>query len=172
MGVIYAENTNAMFDPEEDDAFELFPELLPAVNLEIKGIDVFVLLWRVFRVLHGIVGAPAKPFRMFLYIGVIRRTLKGDIQRYFNMILAGLAQKALEILQGAKFRMYGLVPSFVRSNSPRGPRVIWIGYGVVVSPFTVCAANRVDGGQIEDVEPHCRDVGKTGLAVLEGSVTA
>ena len=63
MGVINPKNANSLLYPEADDAFKFFPELLPILGLEVKGINVLILFRRVFSILHGIVWPPAEPGR-------------------------------------------------------------------------------------------------------------
>ena len=105
MGVIYAKDANTLFDPEDDDTFEFVPELLPVLGLELEGINILVFLRWVLGVLYSVIRAPAEPFRVSLHVGMVRRTLKGDIQRDFDVMFAGLGHEALEILQRAKFWM-------------------------------------------------------------------
>ena len=98
VGVINPKNANSLLDPEADDAVKFFPELLPILGLEVKGINVFILFRRVFRILHGIVRPPAEPVGMLPDIRVVRRPLEGNIQGHFQVKLPGPGHKMPEIL--------------------------------------------------------------------------
>src|SRR5919108_4252205 len=100
MGVVDAEDTHALLDPEAENALEFLPECLPMLCIEVKGIDVLIFLGRIFRVLHGAIRAPPEPLRVLLYIGMIGGTLEGDIDRYLDPIFLGCGEQAPEIVQG------------------------------------------------------------------------
>ena len=89
MRVVDPKDAHALVNPELHHALQLFPELAPLLGLEVEGIDVLVLLGRVFRILDRPIGALAEPLRMLGNIGMIGRTLESDIQRQLDAVLSG-----------------------------------------------------------------------------------
>src|SRR5690606_30554768 len=59
--------------------------------------NVFIFFRWIFRKLYGPVGPPAKPFGIRLDIGMVRRTLKRDIQSHFDLMAPGRLQQALKV---------------------------------------------------------------------------
>src|SRR3954453_10764416 len=86
--IIDAKNRHALLDPELEDAFQLFPQVLPVFRFEIEWIDVLIFLWRILGVLYGAVRTPREPFRMLLHVRMVRRALERDIERDFDVELA------------------------------------------------------------------------------------
>ena len=84
MGIVDAENADALIDPVQHNAPQLFPQLMAFFGLEIERIDVLILLRRVLRILHRAIGANAKPVLMFLHVGMVGRTLIGQVESYFE----------------------------------------------------------------------------------------
>ena len=99
MRVVGAENPHTLLAPEKDDVFQLAPKLLPVFGLKVYRIDVLILFRGIFRVLDRSVRTFAEPLRMFRHIGMIRRTLKGDVQGDFDVKFFGFRDEALEIRQ-------------------------------------------------------------------------
>src|SRR5215467_3236546 len=111
MRVVDAKDAYALLDPEAENALELLPEGLPMLCIKVKGIDVFILLGRIFCVLHGTIRAPLEPLRVLPHIGMIRGTLEGDVERYLYPILLGCGDQATEIVQGSELWMDGHMPA-------------------------------------------------------------
>src|SRR5215470_7364701 len=172
MGVIYAEDTHALRDPEADNALELLPEGSPVRCVEVKGIDILIFLGRIFRVLHGAIRAPLEPLRVLLHIRMIGDTLEGDVEGYLYPVLLSCGEQALEIVQGPELGMDGRMPA---GGRPDGPGTAWIigsGNGGIVLALAVDLANRMNGRKIEDIKTHTCQVGQTCLAILEGTMLA
>src|SRR3989442_8693038 len=98
MGIVHAEDTHALLDPEAGDALELLPEGVPMRRVKVKGIDVLIFLGRIFGVLHSAIRAPPEPLRVLLHIGMIGGALEGDVESYFYPILLGCGDQAAEIV--------------------------------------------------------------------------
>ena len=158
--VVDAEDRHAVTDPELEHALQLVPERLPRRRLEVNRIDVLILLRRVLGVLDGAVRPVAEPFRMLAHVRVIRRRLERDVERDLEPLPPGRLDEAIEVLDRAEPRFDGHVPALVRSDRPRAPRIARAGRQRIVRPLAEAAADRVDRRQVEDVEPHRRDVGQ------------
>ena len=172
MGVVHAEDAHALLDQEADDALELLPEGSPRRRIKVKGIDVLIFFGRVFRVLHGAIGALLEPLRVLLHIGMVRGTLESDVEGYLYPILLGLREQAPEIVQGPELWMDGHMPAGSRPNGPGTAWAIRSSHGGIVLALAVDLANGMNGRKIEDVKPHTRHIRETCLAILEGPVLA
>ena len=84
VGVVDAEDPDALTDPVEDDAEQGLPQCLPVRALEVDRVDILVPLGRVLGVLDAPVGPPAKPLRMLLHPGMIRGALEGQVQGHLE----------------------------------------------------------------------------------------
>src|SRR5947207_8244225 len=84
----------------------------------------------------------------------------------------GCGNEVVEVLEGPELRVDGLVAAAVRADGPGAARVVWAGIQSVVGAFAEAPADRVNGGQVEDIEVHRRDVRKPRLDVLERPVPA
>ena len=102
MGIVHAEDADALLRPVDHDAFKLFPELPPVLRLEVQGVDILVFLRGVFRVLDRAVRPPEEPLRVFFNVGMVRRALEGDIQGDFDIVFCGFSDQVPEILQRAQ----------------------------------------------------------------------
>jgi hypothetical protein len=109
VGVINPEDRDPLLDPELENALELGPQLSPSVGAKIKGIDVLVLLRRVLGELHRTIGPPLEPLGMLRDIGMVRRTLKGDIESYLQPMAACRFDQPAKIFEGAQLRVDALV---------------------------------------------------------------
>ena len=76
--------------------------------------------------------------------------------------------EAIEILDRAEPRFDGHVSALVRSDRPRAARIVRAGRQRVVRSLAEAAADRVDRRQVQDVEPHRRDIGETRGRLVEG----
>src|SRR5262245_59774396 len=79
--IVHPENADALVNPEFDYALEFLPESSPLRRLEVERIDVLVLFRRILGILDVSIRSSAKPFRMFLHVGMVRRTLVSKLQR-------------------------------------------------------------------------------------------
>ena len=81
---------------------------------------------------------------MLCDVGVIRRTLQGDVERYVDPLCAGRLDQAPEVIQRSQFAVYGFVPAFVRTNRPRAARLARLRRNRIVLTFAERLTNRVD----------------------------
>src|ERR1700756_4493907 len=95
-------------------------------SFEIQRVDILIFFWRVLGVLNRTVGALAKPFGVFLHVGMIRRALKRDVQRDLYAKFFGLGDELFEIFQRTQVGMNRFVAPFVGADGPRAPYVIGI----------------------------------------------
>src|SRR5262245_32513597 len=96
MRVIHTKNPHTLFAPEEDNALQFVPKLLPIFALKIQRIDILIFFRWILRVLDRSVRALAEPLRMFRHIGMIRRALKSDVQGDFNVKLSASSTRRLK----------------------------------------------------------------------------
>ena len=102
--VVDAEDGDALVDPVEEDALQLLPHAGPVFALKVEGVDVLVLLGRIFGVLDGAVGALAEPGLVLAHIGMIGRGLEGDVERQGQVEIFDLGDEAAEVVEGAELR--------------------------------------------------------------------
>src|SRR3546814_6394736 len=69
-------------------------------------------------VLHGAVGAPAKPLRMLLDVGMVRRALERDVERNFQAVLLRLRDKPPKVFGRAERGQDSLVPALRGADGP------------------------------------------------------
>src|SRR6185312_11220574 len=82
------------------------------------------------------------------------RALEGDVECDLDAESARAREQPVEILERAEARMHGLVAALAAADRPGAAGVIGRGAGAVVGPFALDLADRMDGGQIKDIEPH------------------
>jgi hypothetical protein len=153
-----------------DHASKLRPELAPRVGLEVEGIDVLVLLRRVLGVLDRPVGSPAEPFRVLAGVRVVGCGLEGDVERDLEAVLVRTGDEAPEVVEIAQLRVDRCVPAFGRADRPGAARIVRVGARGVVRSLPEASTDRVDRGQVEDVERHLGDLGQARLDVGERAV--
>src|SRR5262244_2499696 len=83
MRIVDAKDTHPLRDPEQHDVAQSFPKSLIVGPVEIGIDDVFVLFWRIFRILDRAIGPASEPFRMLREPGMIGRALDGKVERDF-----------------------------------------------------------------------------------------
>src|SRR3569833_1760586 len=170
--IVDAKDRHAVRQPEGDDLVELLPQLPPRLALEIEGIDVFVFLRGILRVLHAPVGPLAKPFGMLAYVGMIGRALKRDVARNLHAVLAHLGDEGIEVRKRAARGVHGGVTAFIGADGPGTARIVRACDEAVVAAFALDAAARVDGRQIHHVEAHRGDIGQPLAAIAIRAVAA
>src|SRR4051812_15904082 len=105
VGIVDAENMYTFVDPETEDVAELLPELRPGVGLEMKRIDVLVLLRRIFGVLNCSVRPRLKPILVLGDVRMIGRRLKRDIERQLDSAVTRRGDQMLEIVHRPELRI-------------------------------------------------------------------
>ena len=147
-------------------------ERLPILCFEIEGDDILIFFWRIFGILHGPVGSPAKPGGMIPHVRVVRRALEGDIHRHCEAGFPCFAHKRVEIGDRSEVGMEGLVPP---SNDPMAqgePGSSVFGDDGVVSPLSIRHADRVNWREIDDVEAHPGNLRQEFFAPRQRAVSA
>src|SRR5690606_31594082 len=120
-----------------EDAFQLVPERLPVIGFKIERVDILILFGWVFGVLDTAVGSLAEPLGVFLDVGMVGRTLKGDVQGDFDALFPRRADEILKVFQGTQVGVNRLVSAFAGADSPRAADVIRSGLGGVVLAFAI-----------------------------------
>src|SRR5437867_10479061 len=157
MRIVDAEDLHAALDPQQRHLEQRLPQRAPILGLEIERIDVLVFLRRVLGILDRAVGSMPEPFRMFMHPRMIRRALPREIDRDLEAEALGFAAEPFEILEGAEPRLDRRVAAVRRSDRPWTPGITWSGDERIVAPFAEARADRMNGRQIDDVEPEIGD---------------
>src|SRR5262245_47224865 len=103
--IVDTEDIDPLFDPVEDNAPQLLPQLAPGVAFEIERIDVLIFLRWILGVLNRAIGPMAKPLGMLLHVGVVGRALIGQVERDFDALVARRRYEGSQIGQRAELRM-------------------------------------------------------------------
>src|SRR5229473_936218 len=80
--------------------------------------------------------------------------------------------KSFEILERTQLWMHRLVAAFRGANCPWAAHVLGPSLWRILAAFSAGAADGVDRGQVQDVEPKALNVRQNGLAVLERAVAS
>ena len=165
MRIIDAKDADTLFHPELNNGLEFLPQCAPLRRLKFEGIDVFILLGRIFRILHGTVRPLPEPFGMLLHIRMIRRTLVSKIESNVDANSFGHRNEAPEVFKRAEFRMDRFMSTVFAADSPRTAGVTRLGCGGVVSSLSMRHADRVDGWEIENIKSHFGDFREHAFAI-------
>src|SRR6056297_463937 len=140
------------------------------MGLKMKMDYILVFFRRVLCVLDTTVRTPEKPFRVMTDIGMIHRTLKGQVKGDFQIILSGLALKVKKVVKRAQLGMYGCVAAVSRAYGPGAPRIVGLTFRAVVFTFPVGYPYWVYWGQIDNIKTHLGNFRKKSLAILESTM--
>jgi hypothetical protein len=88
---------------------------------------------------------------------MVRRGLERDVERDLHAERLGPADEGAKIVERAQTRLDGVVSTLVTADTVGHTGVIRSGLQGVVFPLPECAADRVDGSQVDDVETHVGD---------------
>src|SRR6476620_1552546 len=152
--IVDPKDPHALLDPVHNDALQLLPQFAPSVALELKRKNILILFRWVFRILHGPIRPDAKPLSMLLHIGMIRRTLKRDVQRNLDAIGACSLQQSSEVVQCPQIGMNRLMASIQRPDRPRTPWIRWAASRRIVLSLPMRVSDRMDGREIQHVKSH------------------
>jgi hypothetical protein len=122
VGVVHAEHADAVPDPEREHIAQRVPKTLRVLRREVDGVDVLVLLRRVFGVADGTIGQLFEPLGVFLHPGVIGRALHGEVEGHFKAGVLGAAHEEVEVGEGAEIRVHFGVAAVTAPDWPRGCR--------------------------------------------------
>lgn len=168
VGVVDAEDGDALVDPEQHHVTHLFPQGGRVGTVEIDVDDVLVLLGRVLGVTDRAVGPPQEPFGMLADVGMVGGALDGEVERHLHSHLPRADHEAPEIIHGAKVRMHGLVAALGAADGVGTAGVVRARDEGVVGPLAMHPPNGMNWQQVDDVEAHLFDGGEAGLAIGEG----
>ena len=96
---------------------------------------------------------------------VVGGALEGEVECDLHAEASGALDETVEVGEVAQIRVDGVVAAFGRPDAVGGTRVAGRGDQGVVLALAERRADRVDGGQVDDVEAHARDARQ----VLSGS---
>src|SRR5207253_215589 len=114
--IVDAKNANPFACPEAKNVAQLAPQFLPRLALEVKRINVLILLRRIFRVLNRSVGTTLEPLRMLANERMIGRSLKGDVERDFDPVLRRERDELLEIVDCAEIGVNRFVSALAAAD--------------------------------------------------------
>ena len=101
---------------------------------------------------------------------MIRRALERVVERHLQTEGARGPDEAAEVLQGPQLGIHPRVASVLVADGPGAPRVVGPGDQRVVGTLAVGPADRMNRGQIDDVETQRRDAVEGAFGVTEGAV--
>ena len=153
MRVVDAEDRHTVVDPQFDDVAHGLVDALGIV-VEVQGVDVLVLLRRVLRIGDGAVGAGREPLRMFLHPRVVGGALEGQVESDLQAEASGALDEAVEVGEVAELGVDGVVAALGGADAVGRTRITGSGLQGVVLALAVRCADRVDRGQVDDVEAH------------------
>src|SRR4051812_25453847 len=168
--IVDAEDVHAGVDPVQEHRTQLRPERFAGRSQPVEIDDVLVALGRVLRRLDRPVRPPVEPLRMLLHVRMIRRALEGDVESDLDVPLLRRGDEALEVLQGAELRVHRLVTALGSADRPGAADVVRRRLERIVLSLARGAADRVDGRQVDDVEPQLAYVRNHRLGVPESSM--
>src|SRR4051812_6891630 len=170
--IVDAEDVHAGVDPVQEHGTQLRPERFAGRSQPVEIDDVLVALGRILRRLDRPVRPPVEPLRMLLHVRMIRRALEGDVEGDLDIPLLRRGDEALEVLHGAELRVHRLVTALGSADRPGAADVVWRRLQRVVLSLTGGAADRVDGRQVDDVEPELFHIRNHRLRVAEGPMAS
>ena len=156
MRVVDAEDPDAAVHPVVHHS-QHFGEQSVWIVVKSERVDVLILLWWVLCVGDRAVCAVDEPLGVRGDPGVVGCALHCEVKCDLEAELAGAADERPEVLKGAEVGVHRVVAALDRANRPRTPRIVGTRVQSVVGALAVDAADRVNRGQIDDVEAHGRD---------------
>ena len=155
MRIVHPKDAHSAVSPKQHNALDLGPEFAPVFAPKIQGINVFVFLRRVLRVLDRAVCPSVKPFGMLFHVRVIGRAIQCKIEGNFHSAFSHFFLKPVEIGQRPERRFDRLMSAGLAADRPRHARVARLAGERVVPPFAIGVTNRMNRRKINDVETHC-----------------
>src|SRR5260370_40542795 len=139
----------------------MFPRPFVVGPVKVGIDDIFVLFWRVFRILDRTIGFAPEPLRMLREPGMVGRALDGKVERDFQSMLRAGPHQATEIVERPKLGMYGIVAALGRADGIGAARIAGFATERVIAALAVDAADRMDWSQIKHIEAQRGDVGQS-----------
>ena len=163
--VVDAEDRHPVRDPQLEQPQALVVDSLRGV-VEVDRVDVLVLLRWVLRVGDGAVDAGGEPLRVLLHPRVVRGCLQGEVQGYLHTQVMGVGDEAVEVREGAKIWVDGVMAASRGTNGPWRTGIVGPGGQGVVPALAESSSDGVDRWQVDDVESHR----SSGVQSLPGGV--
>ena len=156
VGVVDPEERHAVVDPDLDHPAHLGVGAVGVV-VEVQGIDVLVLLRRVLGIRDGPVRPHREPLGVLGDVGVVGGALEGDVEGDLEAVAPGGADEDVEVVEGAEVGVDRVVAAVGRADGVGAARVVGPGVQGVVAALARGRADRVDRGEVDDVEAHACD---------------
>ena len=109
---------------------------------------------------------------MFPDIVMVGGELKGKVNLHLDLLFCRQPDEPLEVRQRPEGGVYGFMAALFRPYCPGAPGVLAARAGRVVLPLSSGPADRVNGREVDNVEPHARDLRKKLLALSERALPA
>ena len=109
---------------------------------------------------------------MILYVRMVRRDLKSDIQRNLDVVLLCPAHQRSKLIQCAEVRVNTLMAAFLAAYGPRAANIRRFNDHRIILAFAKGHSYRMNRGEIDDIETHPRDVRDPCLAVAKSAMLA
>src|SRR6476620_5817067 len=168
VGIVDSKDLDTLLDPEQEHVSAFAPHRLPIFAFEIERVDVLVFLWRILGILNCAVGPAAKPLPVIVYVRMVRRDLKRDIECNLDLVLLCLAQQFSKLIQCAEVRVNAFMTAFPAAYCPRAADIRRCNDHRIVLAFAKGDSYRMNRGEVDNIETHPCDVREPCLAVLKG----
>src|SRR5262245_63333296 len=93
--------------------------------------------------------------------------LRGEIERHFEAVLPAGRHEAAEIGESSKRGMDCIMPPLRSPDSIETARIIRASLERVIASLAIGMTNRMDRGEINDIESQTSDVRQPGDAIVE-----
>src|SRR5262249_12691983 len=113
------------------------------------------------------VGPAVEPLRMLLQPRMVGRALYGEVERDLDPELARARDQTFEVLERPQLGIDPRVPTLLGADRPRTAGIARPRHERAVAALAVRVPDRVDGRQVEDVEPELREVRENRPDALE-----
>ena len=170
VGVVDAEDLDALVDPEQHEVAQLVPDRRYRLAVEVDVDDVLVLLGRILGELDGAVRPPVEPLGMLHEPRMVARALNGEIEGELEAVAVGGLDQGGEVVPGAELRVERIVSALGRADGIGAARVAGRSRQAVVAALARGSADRMDRREVEHVEAHVAHVGQAFDHVAERAV--
>src|SRR6266550_3090479 len=103
---------------------------------------------------------------------MIERALGGEIERHFEPVLPASRHEATKIGERAELGMDRVMAAFRRADGVETAGVVGFGLERVIAPLAIGMTNRMDRGEIDDIEAEAGDVRQPCDAIIESAMPA
>ena len=158
--VVDTKEADAACDPEEHHLSQRGPQRISVVGVEVERIDVLIALRGVLCVAHGAVGAMTEPRRVLANPGMVGARLQRIVERDLQPRAARFREEQLEVVDGPQVGVHRRVASFRCADRPGAARVVRPAFERIVAALAMRSPDRMDRGEVDDVEAHGGDRGQ------------